>query len=176
MGLNTRIIRISLAVIILVIGTFALGQNLAINPNFAAGAFPQWTSSGATGSGYFGDAVSLRQTLAANTSDRYTVSFLFADSQNRAPNYYAVDFGATSMKLDNFGASAGWGGYDFTPVGDDGLGELTINLHNGAGFWFLDDMALHDNSNNVAPEPGTIVLFAGGLLSILGLRRPIFRR
>jgi hypothetical protein len=170
-----KMVRISFVVAILGTGMLALGQNLGVNPTFAAGAFPGWTSSGSTGSGYLGGSADLQETLAANPSDRYTVSFLLADSQGGTPNYYSANFGATSMTQDNFGASFGWGGYDLTPVAGDGLNGLTLNLRNGSGFWFLDDMVLHDPSSAQTPEPGTIILFASGLLSLVGVGRRTFR-
>lgn len=169
-GLITKVFRILFAVIMLVLGTVALGQDLAVNSGFTS-AVPGWTSSGPVGAGYLGDSGGLRETLAANPGDRYTVSFLLAGSQGTGPNYYAAQFGASSMKLDNFGASFGWGGYDLTPVTGDGLNDLSIRLRDGAGFWFLDDMALSNPGHPVTPEPGTIILFASGLLSLVGLGR-----
>ena len=189
----TRLVRLSLALLLLGFGTVALGQNLVTNGSFGSGDFTGWMLSGNTSftgvcnaetcpggftpdsnyGAFFGavdEPTTLQQTVATTTGDQYTLSFYLADPQGGAPDYFAVNFGSASTTMDNFAGSFGWQEYELTTTANSSETVLSFSLRNNPGFWFLSNIMVEESPGN-APEPGTIVLFATGLLGIAGVAR-----
>jgi hypothetical protein len=189
--LTNRLIRISLAAAVLLFGTVAaLGQ--AVNGGFENGNFTGWTLSGDTSlvgvcgastcpgnlapengsyAAFLGpvETATLAQTLPTTPGDQYTVSFFLADPQGGTPDYFSVAFGNASVTLDNFGGSFGWQEYELTTTANSAETQLSFNMRNNPGFWFIDNVTLQQGGS--VPEPGTLVLFASGLLGIAGVTR-----
>src|SRR5580704_14001113 len=127
----TKLVRISLAVALLALGTSVLAHagNLVTNGSFETGDFTGWTVTGDTTfvgvcdvstcpsgfapqdgnfAAYFGpvgDTATISQTIATTPGEEYSLSFYLANPVGGTPNYFNVTFGNSSFSFSNFGVA-----------------------------------------------------------------------
>jgi hypothetical protein len=199
--LITKLVRISLAVALLALGTSVLAHagNLVTNGSFETGDFTGWTVSGDTtfngvcdvstcpggfapedGNfaaffGPVGDTATIGQEIATTPGSQYTLSFYLADPSGGTPNYFSVQFGTAQFTLSNFGVAFGWQQFQLTETATGTETPLSFTFRNDPAYWFLDNVVVtQGGQGGTTPEPGTLVLFGSGLLGVVGIARRKF--
>jgi hypothetical protein len=196
----TKLLRISLAIALLALGTSVLANagNLVTNGGFETGDFTGWTLSGDTGItgvcdvsscpggfapqegnfaaffGPVGDTGTISQEIATTPGQQYTLSFYLADPQGGTPNYFSVTFGTATFTLNNFGTAFGWQQFLLTDTASSTQTELSFTFRHDPAYWFLDNVQVNSGGQGTTPEPSTLVMFGSGLLGIAGVARRKF--
>ena len=169
--------------------------SLVQNGGFDTGDFSGWTQFGdttfsgvcsvstcpggfspyaGTYSAYFGpvgDTGGISQDISTVPGTMYTLTFFLANPVGGTPNYFEVDFGvgttAVAFHLTDSPAF-GWTPYSFVYTASGPSTPLVFTFRNDAAYWFLDDGAVTTPSQppGSTPEPGTLALFATGIVVI----------
>ena len=178
----------------LVLATFFAGAAQAdtiTNPGFETGDFTGWALSGDTSftlvdnfsphSGSFGAFLgtsagtpgstgSITQTLATTAGVSYDIEF-WVNTAVR-PNFFSVSFdGIVLDSLIDITTSSSiqppfYKLFSYTALASSPSTDLVFTFRHDPWGWDLDDVSV-----TPVPEPGSLRLFAGGLIMLLALRR-----
>ncbi len=193
-----RLVRVTLAVALLMLATSMFASTAQVmNGGFETGDFTDWTQFGDTSfngvcsvstcpGGYppyagtyaaffgpVGDTGGIYQDITTVPGQQYTISFYLALPEGGTPNFFSVQFGTGSLSLTDFPGTFDYGLFQFTDIATSTTTRLTFTFRDDPAYWFLDDVNV--STGGTTPEPGTLVLFASGILGVAGIARRKFR-
>jgi hypothetical protein len=182
--LSIKVLRISVVMAVLAFGTVALAQNGAALGNFSASDFTGWVGSSNANVASFCNGPTCnygvyfapvgeteQQAVATAQADQSTQSLFLADPQGgAASSYFSATFGGAAVSQDNFSSAFGWQEYKINTEASNDETGLVLTMRSNPGFWLMNNVSTAQ-FNGDAPEPGTIVLFATGVLSMAGVAR-----
>jgi hypothetical protein len=175
--------------------------NLVHNCGFETGTFADWTLTGNTSasanaldsnSGTFaasfsatGSLTFLTQDVSTTPGDTYDLSFFLKNEETtggcRATGQpfceFNVNWNGNMIFIDNTPNQFNYTQFSFPPLlATSSSTALQFSFQNDPAAYLFDDVVLTPSGAPPAvPEPGTLVLFGSGLVSIVGLaRRKIF--
>lgn len=197
-SLIAKLVRISLAVAMLSLGTALVAQ--VQNGGFETGDFTGWTLSGDTSfigvcstptcpgnfapydgtyAAYFGpvgDTATISQEIPTTPGAMYTLDFYLANPGGGTPNYFQAALGTANFTITNFGAAFGWTEFSLTDQATTSQTELSFTFRNDPGYWFLDDVSVSSSAQGTTPEPSSFILLGTGLVGAVGFARRRFNR
>jgi hypothetical protein len=169
----------------------AHAANLVVDPGFETCAsvtqspLPGWSVSSShvfcditPHAGYWdatfqGTGGTLSQAVSTVTGDVYDFSFYLRDLASGSDSFTA-SFGTSNvLNLVNT-AAFGYTLENFTVTATNSIQLLQFTGAATSGVWALDDVSVVD-MGPATPEPTSLMLFAGGLVAILRLRRKWMR-
>lgn len=193
-----KLVRVTLAVALLMLATSMFASTAQVmNGGFETGDFTDWTQFGDTSfngvcsvstcpGGYapyvgnyaaffgpVGDTGGIYQDITTVPGQQYTISFYLALPEGGTPNFFSVQFGTGSLSLTDFPGTFDYGLFQFTDIATSTTTRLTFTFRDDPAYWFLDDVNV--STGGTTPEPGTLVLFASGILGVAGIARRKFR-
>jgi len=172
----------------------AAQANLIVNGGFETGHFSGWTLSGniyrtyesvvsssdftphsgdySAEFGPFGSLAYLSQSFTTQIGTTYNLDFWLAN-QGGTPNSFAVsvdNFASTLFSATDNPEAFGWTDYSKPFVATDTNTTLSFSFQQDPHYYYLDDVSVTGGSANV-PEPGTMALFAIGMVAMGAFKR-----
>ena len=165
------------------------GTNLVVNGGFETGDFTGWTTGGNNGDdssvqsdhphsgtyaldiGAVGSDFDLDQHIATTPGATYQIDFWLDIALGQTPNDFSASFGGTSLlNTPNLTTNGNYTEYVF----DATATGFSTDLHfagqdDGAGYIYLDDIAVLTSGPEISVPEGTQTLTAGQATSITGV-------
>jgi len=162
---------------------------ILVNGSFETGDFTGWTDTGNTtfdgvASGGFtygpvdgtyfanfgavGSDSTLSQTFSDTSGQSYNLSFWFASDGGSPADFSASIDSTTLLSIGPVVPGSGFTNYSFNFTGT-GSDTLSFTNRNDPAYNYLDNISV--TQAIAVPEPGTLPLFATGLLAFFLLRR-----